>query len=41
MVSDSVLPEREVAPMTLQGLALATLSHGLAAQDQYGGVSTD
>jgi hypothetical protein len=36
-----VLPEREVAATTLQGLALATPSHGLAEQDQDGGMSTD
>jgi hypothetical protein len=36
-----VLPEREVAPTTPQGQALATPSHGLAEQDQDGGMSTD
>jgi hypothetical protein len=36
-----VLPEREVAPTTPQGMALATPSHGLAEQDQDGGMSTD
>jgi hypothetical protein len=33
--------QREVAPKTLQGLALATPSHDLAEQDQDGGMSTD
>jgi hypothetical protein len=36
-----VLPEREVAATTPRGLALATPSHGLAEQDQDGGMSTD
>jgi hypothetical protein len=36
-----VMPEREVAATTPQGLALATPSHGLAEQDQDGGMSTD
>jgi hypothetical protein len=36
-----VIPEREVAATTLQGLALATPSHGLAEQDQDGGMNTD
>lgn len=34
-------PEREVADVMLEGLALATPSHGLAEQDQDGGMSTD
>jgi hypothetical protein len=36
-----VMPEREVAATTPQGLALATPSHGLAEQDQDAGMSTD
>jgi hypothetical protein len=36
-----VMPEREVAATTPQGLALATPSHGLAEQDQDGGMSMD
>jgi hypothetical protein len=36
-----VMPEREMAATTPQGLALATPSHGLAEQDQDGGMSTD
>jgi hypothetical protein len=36
-----VLPERDVAPTTPQGQALAMPSHGLAEQDQDGGMSTD
>lgn len=34
-------PEREVADTTPEGLALATPSHGLAEQDQDGGMTTD
>jgi hypothetical protein len=36
-----VMPEREVAATTPQGLALATPSHGLAEQYHDGGMSTD
>lgn len=35
------LPEREVAATTSKGLALASLSHGLAKQEQDNGMSGD